>query len=625
MHVNSIWQRLRQNLLLFLQVLAVLLLILACFNPGCQDEKLSGDRFIFVIDNSSSMSTTDVDESPTRLEEAKRRALQLVDRMKNGDSAMVISFSDRAFVQQSYTQNHPLLKRKINEIQPTQRGSDLNEALIAAAGINDPNLISDRLSEADDSSGSELRVDQSPQATLFILTDGAVRELPADFLPGNLAPEYRPIGGYNVPENVGIVAFSVNDQLESDQQIQIFARLENFGLTDRQVSLELRVNDQLTDARQGVAVPAGEGVSLNFDLSDLASRLTEPTAVRLAIEEADDYLIDNVAYCVLNPPRASNVLIVTDYNPYLRLVTQTEHVSKIANIQFEDRDYLDSQEYQQRSTLGFYDLIIFDQCAPVSAPQCNTVYWGAIPTNSDWRVIEELAVTTLIDVDGAHPLMFAIGLGDVLIAQSRLLSGPTGAIPLAQSLNGPAMMIAPRGSYEDLVIGFPLIEYDADGNTNINSDWPRKLSFPLFTQNILTYLGGASRFSFSRPFQTGEVISLKMALPYPSIVIRLPDGRNVPLDVRSDGTFVFSETDQIGIYEVSPAGSNQIEQRFAVNLLDRLESDLRVRDELQLGYVEVAATRGMEKNRSDYWPWIVLAVLAIILLEWHIYNRRVLL
>ena len=34
LHVNSIWQRLRRNLLLFLQILLILLLMLALLRPG---------------------------------------------------------------------------------------------------------------------------------------------------------------------------------------------------------------------------------------------------------------------------------------------------------------------------------------------------------------------------------------------------------------------------------------------------------------------------------------------------------------------------------------------------------------------------------------------------------------
>ena len=51
LHVNSIWQRLRQNLLLFLQLLLLALIILAVVRPGWRGTELSGSRFIFLVDN----------------------------------------------------------------------------------------------------------------------------------------------------------------------------------------------------------------------------------------------------------------------------------------------------------------------------------------------------------------------------------------------------------------------------------------------------------------------------------------------------------------------------------------------------------------------------------------------
>ncbi|MEZ6076091.1 MAG: BatA domain-containing protein [Pirellulaceae bacterium] len=50
LHVNSIWQRLRKNLLLLLQLLVVLLLALACLRPGFRGQESIGGRSIFMID-----------------------------------------------------------------------------------------------------------------------------------------------------------------------------------------------------------------------------------------------------------------------------------------------------------------------------------------------------------------------------------------------------------------------------------------------------------------------------------------------------------------------------------------------------------------------------------------------
>ena len=101
LHVNSIWQRLRQSLLLFLQLLLVLLAIMSLLRPSWSGEKKLGHRSIFVIDNSASMSATDIKpgETTTRLDEAKRQVLDLIDQMESGDVAMVISFSNRPNVE----------------------------------------------------------------------------------------------------------------------------------------------------------------------------------------------------------------------------------------------------------------------------------------------------------------------------------------------------------------------------------------------------------------------------------------------------------------------------------------------------------------------------------------------
>ena len=46
MHVNSLWQRLRRNLLLFLQLLFLAALIFACLRPGIHGNQATGRRWI---------------------------------------------------------------------------------------------------------------------------------------------------------------------------------------------------------------------------------------------------------------------------------------------------------------------------------------------------------------------------------------------------------------------------------------------------------------------------------------------------------------------------------------------------------------------------------------------------
>src|SRR5262249_2847912 len=123
LHVNSLFQRLRKNLLLFLQLLAVLLAMFALSGPRVKGSSSVGQRYVLAIDNSASMRATDI--SPSRLAEAKRRAKKLVDEMESNDLAMVIAFSDRAQVVSSYTGNRALLRKAIDDLAPTQTSTSL--------------------------------------------------------------------------------------------------------------------------------------------------------------------------------------------------------------------------------------------------------------------------------------------------------------------------------------------------------------------------------------------------------------------------------------------------------------------------------------------------------------------
>ncbi len=136
MHVNSLWQRLRSNLLLFLQLLFLIALIIACLRPGIHGDMLSGRRWIFLVDNSASMSATDTE--PNRLEAAKKRIKETIELMNSGDVAMLIAFSDRADVRQGFTGDKRRLSAAVDAIQVTSRTTDVSEAMRAAAGLANP-------------------------------------------------------------------------------------------------------------------------------------------------------------------------------------------------------------------------------------------------------------------------------------------------------------------------------------------------------------------------------------------------------------------------------------------------------------------------------------------------------
>src|SRR5437667_732345 len=77
LHVNSLLQWLRQNVLLLLQILTLLALIYGVMAFRFHGRPGEGRHYILMIDNSASMATSDV--SPSRLEWAKAEAQKEID------------------------------------------------------------------------------------------------------------------------------------------------------------------------------------------------------------------------------------------------------------------------------------------------------------------------------------------------------------------------------------------------------------------------------------------------------------------------------------------------------------------------------------------------------------------
>ncbi|QEG23012.1 vWA domain-containing protein [Mariniblastus fucicola] len=617
LHVNSLWQRLRNNLLMYLQLLLALLLLLSCLRPGCKGTELTGERFIFLVDQSASMSAIDTPEGISRLDVAKDETIKLIDQMKSGDSGMVIAFSDVSRTVQSYTTNHTALKSKVRDIEQTQRGSDMMEALTAASGLANPGRTSDRESNRD------VQVAEGKPARMFILSDGAIRDVP-DFFLGNLTPDYRPIGAVSPPNNVGIVALSISDPLENESQLQCYARLFNSDDEDHTVDVTLKVAGEVFDAEQDVVVPRNNATGLVFDMTNLLDDLDEPRKVELLIETPDVYLQDNTAWAVVNPPREANVLILSDNNEYLDFVLETKRISKLANIFSELPEYKDDPKYKEQTTLGFFDLVIFDRCAPKEMPLCNAVFWGSKPPTDEWKIGELTEPTALIDTDNSHPLMAAVQMGNVSILKSSTVEGPRGSVDLLDGGDGPIMAVGGRGGFQDLVIGFPMLEMNDELDVSVNTDWMTKLSFPLFIQNVVVELGNGKNFAAAIGGSPGEILNFRTSLPFESVTVTSPEGRKSKLAPRPDNTFVLTGTKDSGIYSIQSPDQESPDLLLPINLFDRNESNLTVRDKLVLGYEEVTGEAKREQTRKQYWTWFLLAALVVLMVEWYVYNRRVL-
>jgi len=88
-------------------------------------------------------------------------------------------------------------------------------------------------------------------------------------------------------------------------------------------------------------------------------------------------------------------------------------------------------------------------------------------------------------------------------------------------------------------------------------------------------------------------------------------------------TYVFSRTDELGVYDVREGSGAKVNQQFAVNLYDSRESDLTPSEKIEIGHEEVKAKQGKQAARKELWKWLLLGAIGVLIFEWYIYNRRV--
>ncbi len=631
LHVNTIWQRLRRNLLLFLQLLLIFLAMLAVLRPGWRGSKVSGNRFIFVIDNSASMQATD--SGPSRLAAAKRQAEAMIDQMTARDVGMIVSSADTARIEQMFTHNRRSLRKSLEAIRPTQRATSLSEALKVASGLANPGR------SAEDA--TDVQVADPLPATLCVFSDGNFPDV-SDFRLGNLDPVYMPIGTEEAA-NVGILAFNVR-RSESDPTLsQAFARLENFGRTQASVSVELRLDGRTIDADE-LQIPSGESRRVAFELGHIDSGVLE-----LRASTRDHLTCDDAAWTVVNPPQKSELLIVTPGNNVLAHAFAAPTVLELAEVTLESPDFLEQKQYEQQAAVGAYDLVIYDRCQPKQMPQANTLFIGAIPPAergegedagqtgpaaedpdaqaAGWRAGPKVPVPAIIDTNASHPLMQWIDMVQVDLAEGTPLEMPPGGTVLVDSHAGPMFAVAPRASFQDAVMGFVLVgERVGDQGTReryIGTNWWLRGSFPVFVLNLLEYLGGDRTASGAAPVRPGQPVTLENPDPRSPLEVRTPAGETIALKEESPGKYTFTGTTELGVYDVLCGG--QAVQRFAVNLFDRSESNIPTSQNIKIGRGSPikGEASGSDITRRELWKWLLLFGLTVLLVEWYIYHRRV--
>lgn len=122
---NTPWEKFRKNIMLLLQILAILALIFSLMKPFLNFGGKSYKNIILVIDNTASMNITY--GNSTRLEEAKRLAKELINSIKEETNTFIISYDNSPKILQKEEINKDKIIKSIESIEKSYYQGDISD------------------------------------------------------------------------------------------------------------------------------------------------------------------------------------------------------------------------------------------------------------------------------------------------------------------------------------------------------------------------------------------------------------------------------------------------------------------------------------------------------------------
>ncbi len=568
---NAPFQKLRQNPLMYLQILLLLLLALALARPTLWLNRNVGASRVILIDNSASMNAMDGaaenEKAISRLDAARATARRLVANMAVNDQAIIISFGGQARVNQTSTGEKGLLNSAIDAIPPTDAAARIQDALVLAQGVRKVN----------------------PAAGLTIISDGGLGSLGAAVKPDDPI-EFLSVG--RSAQNLGIVSFDIRESFNARSQVEAFAEVRNYSGQPAEVLLRCLIDGQIVQTREGKIEPRGLQGFVLTGLEGGNSRL-----LRLELDKPDLLAADNAVQGFINLDDQLRILLVSQGNFFLERMLALLPKARVEKISPAGYQYT-----------GDNRLVIFDHFSPPSLGPGRYFFLNAMPNLPGFALDPApLKEQVILDWNRLHPVTRFAKFENLAIGDALRLKTPEWTTPLIESAEAPLVLAGENQGVRLICANFDIYA----------GDWPLQVSFPIFFANAVQWLAGAGEGNLkTNQHRSGETITIENN---GLVDVTAPAGEKYRREPDEKGTVYFDKTLRTGLYEVTL--SPERKERFAINLLSPEESDITPRQVLAVGERQVAATSLQRENR-EIWPWFLLAGLALLAAEWHLYCRR---
>jgi len=565
---NSPFQKLRRNLLLFLQLAALVAALLALGRPALISGAREGVTYVVLVDNSASMAATDV--APNRMAAAMSRAQKIVDDMGSQDAMMIMTFGSHPEVVATLTDDKSALSASIRGIRAADTSTNIKEPL----------ELADSLAKG------------FPSPRIVVISDGAFPQ-GASIEQLNAPLEFVCVGKSG--NNAGMTSMDVRGSLGDPAAGEVFARASNFGAMPVKTTISLTIDGQLTDAAELTLEPGASQAHV------FKVRLDAEKVACISLDASDDLAADNAAWAILVPAADTKVVLVGGSNPFLRRALASSGRFKVSETATAPESPAVEEEVP---------VYVFDGVAPKALARAGYLVFNAVPPGGSFKETGEMENPVVIDVDITNPVTAFLELGDIYIDKAKRMTFPPETKVLVNSDEAPLVALSYVGGARVVTVAFDPME----------SRWPLRISYPMFVTNAIDFLSASYQASTARQFSAGDVLVISGEPAGEMVTVKDPGGDKSTLACGEDGTVAFGRTGTAGVYAVETASRTVL---YAANLTNSRESDIAPVRQLDAGSRKVAATVAAAPKNREIWRELVLLAFVVLMIEWYIYNRRV--
>lgn len=307
---NQRKMRLRHLLLLLMRMLLIALFAATLYQPVVQSQSflnVLGDQpvmAVLIVDTSPSMGYTSNEK--TRLDDARTRALELLDDLPPGSRVAVLDTADPIAAWEQSTSD---ARKKLESFKETRGGGSPVTSSMAVAY----RLLQSTEKEADtaaDPTPKLVAIFSDRTANCWVADRAEDLKKTRDGLGKPAVAHLFVDVGIDSPADVAVTDVAIRPQvIPQNQPVTVNATVSATGPDVPEAVVRCKLDGAAIPEKRSVRVPAGTPQPVQFTFRDLKPGLHQ---LEVSLETPDSLMFDNVRYATFRVGEARRILTITD-------------------------------------------------------------------------------------------------------------------------------------------------------------------------------------------------------------------------------------------------------------------------------------------------------------------------